>query len=200
MATNLNDIIRVAARHAWAGVDDIINVYHFRVAIVPTPLSDDLLRADLATKLSTTYDDIQANMSNQVDALDITSYNVTQDYPIGVTGWTAPYVGGTGTGESLPQGCGPLVKWLTAVKRTQGRTYMPPVMEGNQDGGSLTLGTVTQYLTFAANLLAGTAGPNGYGFQLIVYKRSLGVAVTITSAAVSGLIAYQRRRKLGVGG
>lgn len=199
MAVTLNDVVRIAARHKWDTVSDVVNVYYAQVTTVPGLGGDALFMQDVAEWLGLAYSEIQPQISARNLAIDINGYNVTDDAPLPAVSWGAGYDGGSGTGESLPPGNAALVLWRTGVKRTVGKTYLPPMTEGVQADGRITSGTFSAIESFIDAMRNNGAMGNGYGMTLGVYKRSGGVMAVITSASPSLVVAYQRRRRQGTG-
>lgn len=199
MATNPGDIIRVACRHLFEGVDEQINVFHFTVEDGPAVPEDGALLADISTFVSDAYLNIDNYMSSAVAAQDITVYNVTDDYPLGVVGWSNGYVGGLAVGDGLPPGVAALYLWRTAVKRVLGKTYLPTFAESTQNRGSLDSTTRTAMSDFGTDLKTITVQPNEYSFLLGVWSREAGQMRPIVSHAPGLKVGYQRRRKAGVG-
>jgi hypothetical protein len=197
--TIAGDVIRAVARHEFAGVGDVINVLHFQIDADPAAPDDLNLLSDLALKLGTDYALLQAFMSSEVVAKDITVYNVSQDYPLGVTGWGAGYVGGTSGADSLPPGISCMILLRTAKKFTTGKIYLPPTVEAYQSAGTITAGYKTNCTAFINSLRDTTPGAEEYGFRLRVWSRTDDAPVTIVSTHVEDELAYQRRRKVSTG-
>jgi hypothetical protein len=199
MASVAGNIIRVAARHLYAAIDENVNVHHFNINTQPGTADDEVMLEDLATLLSEAYASVQAFMPTAVDAYDITVYNISQDYPVGVTTWTVGYTGGTSGGDGLPPGTAPLVLFRTATKNVLGKTFLPSFIESEQSNGMLVSGAKTACLAFASTIRDTSPQGGGYGFTKVVWSNSTAIAHPITSQGVSPQLAYQRRRKIGVG-
>lgn len=199
MSVVVGNILRVAARMENNGVDDIINVMHFGVAAVPTPNNDAALLADISEHLSAAYNQIQGFLSNSMQSVDITVYNVSQDIPHGVTAWTTDFNGGSGSGEGMPPADCLLILVPTSVKRTVGRIYVSPLQESAQSGGIWNSTVRAAAEAFYVELVNATPWTNGAAFQYGVYKRSDGLLYQPASMRTQAQVAYQRRRKPGRG-
>lgn len=199
MAVTVGDILRVAVRHKWENVDDIVNVLHFGVATAPTPNDEASLLEDVSEMIGDAWLNIEAHLCNNVSAYDIAVWNVSDDAPVGATSFGAGYAGGTSGGECMPAAAAALVLLNTSVKRTQGRIYLAAFSEGDQvDGewqGSLIadIGGLVDALRFPG------ATPNGTVLQYGVLKRSDGLLYQTNTVRVQPIIAYQLRRKPGRG-
>lgn len=199
MAVTVGDIIRVAARHKWNNIDDVVNVFHVNVGAIPgVGGNNTLFLQDVRAWLISAYTEIQGEMSSEVEPGDITAYNITDDEPIGQISWGA-YTGGSGTGDGLPPGVAALVLWRTTVKRTVGKTYLPPFTEGQQANGSLTAGALAAVDQFGTTLRDPFTGANMYQVAFAIYKRSAGTTHVPTGHTASPILAYQRRRRPGTG-
>lgn len=194
------DVIRVAARHRYDTTDDQVNVLHFSVHTVPTPNTDANVMADLGALLSNVYTSVQAHIADEVKAIDLSFYNLTQDAPIGQITWPGSYDGGTATGEPLPTHDTALLLMKTSVKRTQGRIFLPTFTEAAQNGSNWTAAVHTAVDAMASMLLIEQVGEEAGGeYQYGIYKRSTGAMVFPTSAILSDIVAVQKRRKRGRG-
>lgn len=199
MPTQAGDIIRVAARHLFNGVDEQVCVHHFNVSTAPGSPNDALLLIDISALLSSAYDNIKTDMPTLVSAADIAVYNVIDDYPLGVVNWTSPYAGGTSVGDSLPPQTSFMALWRTATKRVLGKTYLPTFTEATQSGGTISGAAFSDIANFIDALNDPTAQVNGYGFSLVIWSKQAGQARPIVSARPGLRVATQRRRKAGVG-
>ena len=199
MPTNAGDIIRVACRFRWSSVDEMINVHYFTVQDETAPPNDAELLLDLSEVLSDAYTNVQGRISDQVSADDITVYNITDDYPLGVVNWTAPFGGGMGAGDALPPGTAAIVLWRTATKRVLGKTFLPVFSESQQSAGLLTNAAQSDMEDFAAAMANVLTGTFGYGFLKGIWSESAGEMRPIVSQRAAQRIGYQRRRKAGVG-
>lgn len=199
MAVANNDILRVALRQKWAGTDDMINVIHYRVDTAPAGFAESDVLEDLSDGLSTKWGAIDSHLSDNLEPIDMSVYNITQDQPVGTIGWTTDYNGGAATGDSLPTFCAALIFFPTYVKRRVGRLFIGGLSEAAGSAGFLGSAVVSAMLNFGTSLLSLTGGPNSGEYTLVVYSRSAGVATVPAFARATNLIAIQQRRKRGRG-
>lgn len=196
----VDDVLRVACRQQYAGVDDQVNVMHWVIGAMPTPATDASIMADIADLISEAFQTIDQYISDNVDAVDMAFYNVTQDEPVGVVAWGGGYSGGTGTGEALPTHDTALVLLPTSVKRRIGRIYLPTMTEGAQGSGAWVAGVVTAVDAFGSYLTtAQVGGVFGGTYRYTVYGRSDGSQSWPTLVRLAPRVAVQRRRKRGRG-
>jgi len=198
MAITVGDIFRVAFKQEYGAQDDVINVMHFTCTAVPVVGGDALLVQDVGEFAEQAWGNINSFQPNGLNPVDIEVYNVTDDAPAGVGGWGV-YAGGTGVGEALPLADCVLCILPTGVKRTQGRIYLSPFMEGGQNDGLWVPSLVTAVEDFLDNLTAHFVGSNGYEFDYGVFRRSAGEMAAPTTYRVQPRTAYQLRRKPGRG-
>ena len=197
---DVDDVIRVACRQEFQGRDDVVNVMHWAIGTMPTPATDAAIMADLGNIISKIYLEVATWISNEVDIIDLSFYNVTDDQPVGVTSWPGPYSGGASAGEALPAQITAMLLLPTNVKRTIGRIYLPVMTEGAQDAGEWVAGVHTDVDTMGSFLLAPTEGDLFGGFYRYgVLKRSTGILHFPTSMRLASQAATQRRRKVGRG-
>lgn len=198
--TNVGDVIRVACRQKYDGIDDQVNVMHWVIGTLPTPDTDAALMADIGGIISSFFGTIQAQIVNNVTTTDLTFYNVSDDSPIGQTAWPGTYNGGTGSGEGLPLHDSALLLLPTNVKRTIGRIYLPTMLEASQNDGLWVAAVHTAVDAAAGYLLTTQEGPEfGAMIRYAVWKRSASEYVFPTSARLVAQVAVQTRRKRGRG-
>lgn len=199
MPAAVSDIIRVAAIMKYNGVDDIVNVFHFRIIATPTPNTNVNLLSDVGEHFGAAYAQIEALMPDEVAASAIHVYNITQDAPVGLGSWGTDFTGGTGTGEPMPTHDACMVLWGTDVKRRVGRTYLGPFTEGNHSGSFWSGAAVSAVGLWAAEMRQESAWGMGSELRLGVYARSSGAHSLITSVRIQPLVSTQTRRRIGRG-
>lgn len=199
MTVAQGDLLRLAVRQRWAGTDDIVNVLHYEVFTVPAGGAEEDVLEDLADGISLKYAILESSLSDNLDAVDISVYNITQDGPVGTVGFTPDYSGGSGTGDSLPTFVAGLIFFPTSVKRRVGRLFVGGLTEATGSAGFVAGATVTVLQTFGTALLSLSGGPNNGVYRLVVYSRANGVHTVPNFARVAPLYAIQQRRKRGRG-
>ena len=197
MAIAVNDVIKVAVKFVWDNVDEILNVYHLKTIGKGTTTDAEIILAIL-TILDGVYGNIQAHMSNKVSADSIEFYNVTQDVPISVESWPG-FAGGTGTGSSLPIGTASLVTFPTQAKRTYGRKFIPGLLESDQDAGVIASAWMSVLALNWATFLNAVTHVNGFEGRWGVWSDAKARFTWLNECLVRNQVAYQRRRKPGVG-
>jgi len=197
MATVQDDVVEVVARMEFDGVEDVVNVYQFRLDSVSSVDEADVVD-DMLDIMEALYTILKAMLPVIQVFRDIRVRNVTQGLLYGVHAWPTLTVG-TGTGGPLPPGVGGLVSFPTNVSRVTMRKYWGGTTQDYLDGSGLLIAAGVTILTnAAAELIALHVEANGdwvYGYtspKTLSFKEPVGALVT-------DIIAYQRRRKQGRG-
>lgn len=203
MDIQIFDTVRVSARMQDNLGNDIINVYywtHLGASVCP----DSAFMTAVEVELSDMYTTIQSVIPSTVSPVDVTADVVTYSggkwtvtAHVGVIAWTT-WGGGTGAGDSLPQGCAALVSGSTTVPKVYARKYLGQLTETAQDNGGLTSSVLAYLAAFATEWLDDMAvGANGFVSSVASLKA--GTYLQLMSGLISSVVAYQRRRKTGRG-
>lgn len=199
MAEN-NDFLRVAVRWEYAGAGDQVNVYQLRLTEAAGTVSDsDVLEAVedylIALYAST---DITTIMPDSTTHVDVFVFNETQSYTYPPIGAIAA-LNGLSVGEALPSGNAALVLGRTGFPRRVARKYLPTFIDTMVVGNVWTAAALLALNDFG--LLWSTDFETTLGFTLSAWVGpDPGLNISpITSYSVRPVVAYQRRRKPGVG-
>lgn len=199
MALASGDILRVAAKQLWNGIDDHVNVFHLEVVTPPSPNSDAAALQDISELVADAFSNLAGDFCNNLSADVIQVYNITQDRPIGVTSWDAAYTGGTGSADCMPPDDAVLVLLDTGVKRRQGRMNFSAITEANQADGHWLAGVRSNAAVVPGVMLVPFASTNGGVFVLVVWSKTDGVAYPIFTIRAQELVADMPSRKAGRG-
>ena len=196
MAVTSGDNIRIIAKMSHGG-SDIQNVYHMQVTGTGFGTNEAFL-SDVADFMDTLYSNIDQNMSDNITFDTIEAYNLTQDEFIGQTSWPVLVTGFSATGE-CPHQLAPLVLFNTDVLKSQGRKYLPPLVNtAIDDDGTIVDAVLTNITAFAADLTANLIESTWTG--VFGNHREVGdVFIEWTTAQIRDFFATQRRRYLGIG-
>lgn len=199
MAIAEGDVIRVALQWLVDGSDLQVNTHTFQVHDIGTP-DDDLEVMEILNALlaSDVYNNVVAQMSNNLVGSIMTGKNLTQNYLLPTV---ANNIDGThSVGETHAYQVSALVYLNGVQPRRQGRMYLP-VFTGSalNDNGDWDAGTLTALLAFAADILLPLVGVDA-SFTRVV-SNLLGTNWFVPSfAGVSAAPRTQRRRTKGRGG
>lgn len=197
MTIVVDNVIRVTAKLKRGDVDDQVNVYHLKVTDVGTD-DQQQLRDALVEYLESFYAIVNVDISDTLTYDSVEIFNVTTGDPEPTEPWTTLTIG-LGDDEALPSGCCALMLGRTATGGVLGKKYLPTYTEPAQNGGVWTAPVLVRMLLAAAIWIAPFVSSTGSTFRPVVYSRLLEVAHIFTGALVNSVVAYQRRRKRGVG-
>lgn len=189
------DFFRAVAEFSLLG-QQILNVFHFTIA---GAASDSDVVDDVTTRLDTAYSYIENRQSDDLAAVGVHVFNLTDDMDLGFVPFDT-YIGGTdNTNDVLPPGVALCVTYPTLILKTRGRKFIAGIAENNTSGGLFTTACLDDAILFAGiTSTSWTGAGSGETFTWLV-PRSAGGAAPIDSAVVRSIPAYQRRRKQGVG-
>lgn len=197
MTMQQSDVVEVAARLEYNGVEDMVNVFQFQKTDVPA-VSDALGMADIIAFLEAVYTTINTFMPLIHLYRDLTARNVTQGTVLGTFPW-ATLTAGTSVQDALPPGVAVMSAFSTGVPRVILKKYWPGVDEStNRTDGAFGTGLMTAIGTMNAGLLVPYVGANStwqYGYL----SPKTASFLTPVAAVVTDIPAYQRRRKQGRG-
>jgi len=190
------DILRVTCK-MHQGASEFQNVYHIKLTVATAP-DDNTVFAAVGEFFDDAYSEITDWFPSGFYFDTIEVWNETQDEPGKEAAWPTLTVG-TGTGDTLPFQNAALCLFNTTVARSQGRKFLPPMVNGAADnGGYLDSTAATDIAAFIASLLL-NFDELTLAFVLGNYNKELARFAEWVSGAVTNLIRTQRRRVLGVG-
>lgn len=196
MTVGVGDIVRITAKLLLNGVSDIVNVYHFSVA-VNTTLNDTAFMTEVALALDTLYAGINPVVATTVTYVSLEGQNLTKDELLPSRPWPTLVVGASAT-EQLPEQCSVCVFHRTLKPRVRASKFLPPFGEGTNVAGVILAATQALVQVFGDALTVGLTGTN-IGLTYVAFNRLLSTATVVTQALVPTRFRTQRRRRLGVG-
>lgn len=197
MGVDAGDVLECSVIHENSVSGVQINRWQFRLEGVGT-LSVAEVLDDVAELIETIYNVVKTIIAIRNLLREVRVYNLTQDVLLGSTdGGT--YVGGSSSGNDLPQGVATFIHFTTDVPRVILSKYFPSPTAGDSGAdGSLVPLELADLVAVGVVLLADLVMTNGtyrYG-----YFSPKTVSFVLPQVAVaSGIFAYQRRRKKGRG-
>lgn len=196
MAVAVGDIVRITAKLLLDNLDDIINVYHFAVA-VNTAANDTQFMDETATALDTLYALINGAITTRVSYSSVEGQNITKDELLPSRPWPS-LVAGINAFEMLPEMVSACVFHRTLKPRVRCSKFLPPFCENNSDGGAIVPITVTNMQAYGDSLNVGLTEPN-IALVYVAFNRVTMGTQNTTQALVPNRFRTQRRRRLGVG-
>lgn len=197
MAIQIGAVVRASVRMSGPIGQDIINVWHWKLA-GPDPVDEADFLDGIDEFVQNMYGEIQLEVANTVSGVDIKcdvvqaiagKWQIVQN--IGTVPWS---FSGSAAADNMPAGVCALGFLRTTIGKVFGRKFAPPFTEtqwvGTGELGSNEQADVIEWLT------AGMIGPNlggGTFFGVIPSIRTLN-AEPIIAVDVTPEPGYQRRR------
>lgn len=197
MTVNVGDRLRITAVLRVNGQADVMNVFAIRTGGLDST-TDEAAMENIELYLSGVYSAGTDLISGLCATVEVRGFNVTQDRPLPVVPWTH-FAAGSSGGELLPFGCAALVLFRTGLNRVLGRKFIPGITEATVTHGALSVSAVNAAALWAGALAAGYEAISGDTRYDYFVENKLGVYIAPLSATIRTQIAYQRRRKPGVG-
>jgi hypothetical protein len=194
------DVIRVTAKMSYdAGTAAVQNVYHF-VCTFDADQSDSAVHYTLASTLESAYTYLLPFLRSTLKFDTIQTWNETQDRPMIEDAWPTLVDGDETSIDAYAAQAAPLVLFGTNAARSQGRKYLPPVIESAvSDYGTLS-STIQTAITNYAGVLLTQASVSLFNYlNAGNYNKTLSRFAPWLSALISATIRTQRRRVRGVG-
>ncbi len=204
MTVSNNEYIRASARQTGVSGQDVIGVFMWRCQFAADQTESAVLAAVLA-QVDAAYVYLNAVLSQnynpldiKVDVVAIVAGKIEVVRNVGSIAWTGSFNPAGNTDDLPPGACG-YVKLLTDTGKTYGRKFISGLLETRSVSGFIDATAQTALASFAARVV--TYYIMSAGNELhpgVLSIRSLSFK-DFTSAVVSSIVAYQRRRKFGVG-
>ncbi len=196
MTVTVGDVIRVTARMSQ-GTDDVQNVYHYKAGGSGSA-ADVTVQNQIAAALDAAYTDIDDELTTGLSFDDIDFHNITQDEPMGAIDWPVLTAGVT-VAETLPLQASACCIFDTAVTKSQGRKFLPPMREAaSDDKGVVGTTATTAILAYIVEILA-TITAGSLTFDAGNYNTLLARFAVWISGELIEHFKTQRRRVVGVG-
>lgn len=190
-----DDILKVIA--GWSSEAGIMcNVYTLQVVTVGIG-GQESITASILAWLSGIYDFIVGYQAAGLVYDEVRIVNETQQCEEYRGPWD-PTPEPRGTGDYLPSGTAALLTLATGKRKTRGRKYFGPLVEGVQAFGRWAAPVLLDLLEVAALLLGDQTGTFLFRFVVGVLDKN-DVFWPFVEAFARHIVAYQRRRKERVG-
>lgn len=178
------------------------NIFYSVVADLTTSDAEEDVVTDLVTWVEAMYTTLAGIISDDVVASDIKVYeydSIDDDWDeVGTSTWADTF---SSTSDMMPHGVACLIHARSTDPDTHGSKYIAGLSENNALDSDITGAAVAVLANFADDWVdafigietGGTFGPGVWSEVGTVFKLFNG------NYTINGLIAYQRRRKPGVG-
>lgn len=198
-------ILSVALRGQGLTGNYGLMVFHALCAF-DAPVANGLVAADMETALRANFTGFLPYISSTWNFIDVYTFDLTTGNPVGTAmvnpAWnSAP---SRGPAECSPPGVAYLAKFPTGFGKSVGKKFIFGVPEVNISNGLLSGTPLTQLGLLAArflstSLISGTSRAYSWGVAKKLGPLTFEFRAYI-SATADSQVAYQRRRKWGVGG
>lgn len=196
MAVEVGDIVRITARLLLRGVSDVVNVYHFSVAINDA-LNDTIFMINTASAMDTLYGLINLRIHPDVTYIAVEGQNITKDELLPSTDWPVLTAGLSGS-LMMPEMVAACVFHRTLKPRVRAAKFLPPMGDGVSVDGAVLAAAVVEFQAYGDSLTAGLTATD-LGLTYVAFNRLLSTATAVSQALVPARFRTQRRRRLGVG-
>lgn len=192
-----NDVIRATAKLVDSVSGAIQNVFWYKLA-TSTPLTNTEVAEDVRAFVEEIYDNLYQSMPDTTAFDSINLFNITQDFPLGDYDW--PTLGaGTQSGDAMPSPCSVFCFARTGLSRIIGRKFFAPFMEVSQADGIWTAGLPATVAAAVDDWIEeDKTGTNG-NWKSGLWSVTKQAFYVFLEGVVRYVVAYQRRRKQGVG-
>lgn len=197
MAVNQFQIVEIAARCEFTGVEDVTNVYQLQLTS-PNPVADSVAILQLSNWIDGLYTGILASQSSDFIYRDLTFRNKTTATIMGITPWPTKTTGSAAIYNN-PPGVAAVINMATTASKVILRKFLGGWVQAALDAdGTFTTALTAALVTFGNTLINGTASGGdvwAYG-HLSPKTGNFEIPVAATATDIPG---YQRRRKQGRG-
>jgi hypothetical protein len=196
-----SDIVRVTAKMSYStGAGQVQNVYHCILYLPTGPAADSVVHDAIAGALDTAYTYLNTQIRNSLLYDTIETWNVTQDRPMVEADWPVLAAGEASADDPGAPQVAPLVKFTTPAARSQGRKFLPPVIETAINNFGTVTSTLQGFMASYALELLGYIPITDFGtLQFGNYSKTYSRFAPWVNAIVSVIARTQRRRVRGVG-
>jgi hypothetical protein len=202
MSVVAGDILKLVVSLAWTDGAIMQNVYNAVVTGAGSPFDDEDIVDDAGDWATAMYDNLDANISDNLEGSQVQVYvydAIDDDWDeVGSQSWT---FAGVGVADQLPRANAALVIMKTTDPDVSGKKYIPGATTGAVDNGQLSVGFVANLVSYAVDWLSDFVGttsgatwtPGVWSVVDTVFKAAASTAI------INTIVAYQRRRKRGIG-
>lgn len=195
-----NDIIRLAVEYGLPAASQALNVFYLRIlgGASDTDVLDDL-EEWVTNEWGANWQDLACSLSSIIGfAADIVDF---EGHVLANIGSRTLALAGTVVTDPTSAGDAAYMKADTAVPKTRGSKYIPGLAEDNVDVGILDATALGELAVLFADYFLPFVGLfSSVGYEPGVPSRTLLSWNPFTGGgSFTDIIAYQRRRKVGVG-
>lgn len=200
MAISSGDLLQVVMEYAFPGAGTALNIFYWVYAGVDKDEGD--LLTDLQDWAFSQWGALWTTIASNEATIDKILVN-----EVSPTGLLIRQIGtaevdavGAIPGDVLPAANSAYIQGYTAVPRVFGKKYVPGIEKSQVDNGSFIAGALINIAALATQYLDRYDMPSGGTlFPGVLSSKTGGFEAFIGTVFLESLVAYQRRRKQGVG-
>jgi hypothetical protein len=197
----VGDVFRVVVRFNLNDITLATNTIAF--SVVAGTCTDSELLAGCEQWVEDIYTEVDDCIRTDVSVEDSTVYEMTYNGSTSqwevsrIVGVISPSLTFTEIAETIPYGVAGLITLPTSHPRTFGRLFLPGMSTDQQEDNNINATDLAKLALAAAEIIASWAPGTATAIYVLLSKG--GVVRGALEALAKSLLAYQRRRKPGVG-
>jgi hypothetical protein len=202
MTISVGDVLRVVSIAVWLDGNINQNVFNATVAGSGGPYDEEDIVDDMLDWVEAMYGNLTSQISDELDGSEVRVYiydPIDDDWDeVGSVAWVWDPTLGT---DQLPRPVAGLINCKTTDPDVNGKKYIGGFTESAITDGLLVPGHIDDLALFAIDWLTGFTGATSTAdFQPVIWSptRTTPFATTGTFL-IPTILAYQRRRKRGIG-
>jgi len=195
MTVSTGDVVRVTAVLEYEFSGEVLNTFWFQNA--GNAVSDTDFMDAAADCLDEAYNYLNDMMPTELAFVEIQGFNITTENPLPATDWPT-LTAGTSVGGGLPAPVSVLALGRTGESRSMKKNYFAPFTETQMGDARWAAALIADVVTAFNTILAGFEA-DGQDQVGGVWSETLQEFLGVIETVVSGVSAYQRRRKSGRG-
>lgn len=202
MSITVGTVLKVVAVMSWLDGDIAQNVFSAVISGTGGPYDDADIVADALAWLEAMYLPLAPVLSDELDGSEVRVYeydDVDEDYDeVGSDSWVFNPAQAT---DQLPRGNSMLLNCKTLDPDVNGKKYLPGMCDGLIVNGLITAGVISDLVDFSDEWVAPFVGATSTADWVpgVWSTKNLNFFAMSGTVLIPSIVAYQRRRKRGVG-
>lgn len=198
MTVAADSVLRVVPTFSIGALTKMQNVYHFRHDTGSPQVEGDVVD-DCLEYIEELMDNFTSiiHQTVELDGIEVFERVSGSWEPIGQA--TGTWVGTGSAADRMPSGCCLMINLFKLRTGHHDRKFISGFMEGAHSGEEWSSSVITAAGNFVTDMISGFTGTNGVVLQPVHWNRTTDTVKLIVGGSGVARVAYQRRRKPGVG-
>lgn len=202
MSVTVGHVLKVVAILSWLDGDIAQNVFSAVIGGTGGPYDDGDIVEDAVAWVTAMFANLATSLSDEIDGAEVVVYKydtIDEDFDeVGSDAWVHNF---TNTAEQLPRGNALLINAKTLDPDVNGKKYVPGITEDGVLDGLVGAAIVTALGNYADDWVTPFAGATSGASWVpgIWSPKNLNFFAASGAVIIPTIVAYQRRRKRGVG-